>query len=40
MHVEIIAEVGECFNGNIETALNMIVEAKKCGCDVVKFQLI
>lgn len=40
MHVEIIAEVGECFNGNIETALNMIVEAKKCGCDVVKFQLL
>lgn len=38
--VQIIAEVGECFNGNMETALKMIQEAKSAGCDVVKFQLL
>lgn len=39
-HTEIIAEVGECFNGDIETAHRMIKEAKMAGCDVVKFQLL
>ena len=40
MKTQIIAEVGECFNGNIDTALEMIREAKKAGCDIVKFQLL
>ena len=40
MGTRIIAEVGECFNGNIETAYAMIKEAKKAGCDIVKFQLL
>ncbi len=40
LHTEIIAEVGECFNGDLETAHQMIREAKKAGCDVVKFQLL
>ncbi len=40
MSIEIIAEVGECFNGDIEKAHRMICEAKKAGCDVVKFQLL
>ncbi len=39
-HTEIIAEVGECFNGDMGTAHSMIREAKKAGCDVVKFQLL
>ncbi len=34
----IIAEVGVNHNGNIELAKNMIVEAKRCGADIVKFQ--
>lgn len=37
---EIIAEVGECFNGDMETAHRMIETAKRCGCDVVKFQIL
>ena len=40
MKAKIIAEVGECFNGNINTAFKMIEEAKKAGCDIVKFQLL
>lgn len=36
----IIAEVGECFNGVIDNAYTMIKEAKKAGCDIVKFQLL
>ena len=39
-YVEIIAEVGECFNGDLERAHQMIYEAKKAGCDTVKFQLL
>lgn len=39
-HTEIIAEVGECFNGDFNRALKMIAEAKTAGCDVVKFQLL
>jgi sialic acid synthase SpsE len=38
--VKIIAEVGECFNGDINTAFKMIKEAKNAGCDIVKFQLL
>ena len=37
---EIIAEVGECFNGSMDTAKEMINVAKDCGCDVVKFQIL
>lgn len=40
MHCEVIAEVGECFNGDFDTALNMIHIASECGCDTVKFQLL
>lgn len=40
MHTEIIAEVGECFNGNMGTAIEMIKAAKNSGCDIVKFQLL
>lgn len=40
MAVQIIAEVGECFNGDMSVAFQMIQEAKKAGCDVVKFQLL
>lgn len=40
MSTEIIAEVGECFNGNLDTAFAMIQEAAKAGCDIVKFQLL
>ena len=40
MSAKIIAEVGECFNGDINTAFTMIKEDKKAGCDIVKFQLL
>lgn len=40
MAATIIAEVGECFNGDMDTAYRMIYEAKNAGCDVVKFQLL
>lgn len=40
MKTRIIAEVGECFNGNMETAYVMIREAKAAGCNIVKFQLL
>lgn len=40
MEVEIIAEVGECFNGNMQTAYQMIYEAKRTGCNTVKFQIL
>lgn len=40
MSAEIIAEVGECFNGEMKTALRMISEAREAGCDTVKFQLL
>lgn len=40
MRTRIIAEVGECFNGNMDTAFSMIREAKTAGCDIVKFQLL
>ena len=38
--VIIIAEVGECFNGDLKTAEALILEAKEAGCDIVKFQTL
>jgi len=35
----IIAEIGHNHNGNINLAFDMILEAKNCGADIVKFQL-
>lgn len=40
MSVQIIAEVGECFNGSMERAKQMILEAAESGCDIVKFQIL
>lgn len=40
MAVQIIAEVGECFNGSMEQARRMIKEASQAGCDIVKFQIL
>lgn len=34
----VIAEIGANHNGDIELAKKMIIEAKKCGADCVKFQ--
>lgn len=34
----IIAEMNSSHNGNIETAKKMVLAAKDCGCDCVKFQ--
>ena len=36
--IYIIAEIGVNHNGNLHLAKKMIVEAKKCGADAVKFQ--
>lgn len=36
--IVIIAEIGVNHNGDINLAKKMIVEAKKCGADIVKFQ--
>lgn len=36
--VTIIAEIGVNHNGDLELAKKMILEAKRCGADVVKFQ--
>ena len=38
--LEIIAEVGECFNGSMKRAKQMIEEAAVAGCDTVKFQIL
>lgn len=38
--VVIIAEVGECFNGDMEVARKLISAAKESGCDIVKFQTL
>lgn len=40
MAVEIIAEVGECFNGSIEIAKEMVSKAALAGCNTVKFQIL
>ncbi len=39
LSVQIIAEVGVNHNGNLKLAKKLIVEAKKCGADFVKFQI-
>lgn len=36
--ITIIAEIGVNHNGDINLAKKMIIEAKKCGADIVKFQ--
>ncbi len=40
MAVQVIAEVGECFNGSMEQARRMIKKAAQEGCDIVKFQIL
>jgi len=39
-HTIIIAEIGECFNGEIQTAERLMTAAKEAGCDIVKFQTL
>jgi sialic acid synthase SpsE len=36
----IIAEIGECFNGEMDVAKRLMVEARNAGCDIVKFQTL
>ena len=36
----IIAEIGECFNGDFEIAKQLMSAAKEAGCDIVKFQTL
>jgi sialic acid synthase SpsE len=36
----IIAEIGECFNGDFDVAEKLIYHASKAGCDIVKFQTL
>ena len=36
----VIAEVGECFNGDMEIAKRLMSVAKEVGCDIVKFQTL
>ncbi|MBM3249760.1 MAG: hypothetical protein FJZ09_02805 [Candidatus Omnitrophica bacterium] len=36
----IIAEVGECFNGDLRAARKLITAASQAGCDYVKFQTL
>ena len=38
MKVKIIAEIGPNHNGKMQLAKKLILEAKKCGADYVKFQ--
>lgn len=38
--VIIIAEIGECFNGDLGSAEKLISVAKQAGCDIVKFQTL
>ncbi len=38
--VIIIAEIGECFNGDLNIARELIRVAKNTGCDIVKFQTL
>lgn len=39
-HVVVIAEVGECFNGDMQSAYRLIEVSKDAGCDIVKFQTL
>ena len=36
----VIAEIGECFNGDLKIARNLISVANKAGCDMAKFQTL
>lgn len=36
----IIAEIGECFNGDFDIAKRLMREAEDAGCDIVKFQTL
>lgn len=36
----IIAEIGECFNGDLEIAKRLMLVAKEVDCDIVKFQTL
>lgn len=36
----IIAEIGECFNGDLDIAKRLIFVAKEAGCDIAKFQTL
>ena len=36
----IIAEIGECYNGDLGIAKRLIFEAKNAGCDIAKFQTL
>lgn len=36
--IKIIAEAGNCHEGNIKTAFEMVDAAIDCGCDMIKFQ--
>lgn len=36
----VIAEIGECFNGDMDTAVKLIDAACDAGCDIVKFQTL
>jgi len=38
--VIIIAEIGECFNGDLDTARRLIQVAKDAGCEFAKFQTL
>ena len=38
--VIIIAEVGECFNGDLRVARKLVSVASEAGCDYVKFQTL
>ncbi len=40
LRVVIIAEVGECFNGDLDAAGLLIQAAKEADCDIVKFQTL
>lgn len=40
MSILIIAEVGECFNGDLDVARELIAVASDAGCNVVKFQTL
>ena len=40
MRTIIIAEIGECFNGDMNTARRLMEAASEAGCDIVKFQIL
>ena len=39
-HTIIIAEIGECYNGDMQVARQLIEIAKEAGCDYAKFQTL